>query len=139
MNSKLINQIIPNKSNKEKKNYKEPQSKEKNLTTSRRKIVSNIPINKQYNKNQQKKTNLNQISSFNVKTDSSKRKNIIFNAKKMYNYKKMNIKQNSNPKKEADNIIKKSKSKPKCSINNSNPIFNLSFNSIKSDKENKEE
>ena len=137
MNSKLINQLLQNKSNKERKNYKEPLSKEKNLNSSRRKFISNIPNNKQYNKNSQKSNNLNQISSFNLKTDSSKRKNIIFNAKKMYNYKKMNIKQNSKSKNEAENIITKSKSKPKCSINNSNPIVNLSFNSIKSDKENK--
>ena len=138
MNSKLINQIIPNKTNKERKNSKEPQSKEKNLTTSRRKVVPIFPVNKQYNKNPQKSTNLNQINSFNVKTDSSKRKNIIYNSKKMYNYKKINNKQNSNSQKEAHNLIKKSKSKPKCSINNSNPMVNLSFNSIKSDKENKE-
>ena len=128
MNSKLFSQF---KNNNRDKKYKKEESlsKEKNLTSSRKKV------NNSYKKSiTENNHTLNNINNFNYLANTNKKRKIIFNAKKInkeiYNLKKNILdKKFVISKKEIGNIINNT------SNINSKKGNNLSINSAKSESE----
>ena len=128
MNSKLFSQF---KNNNRDKKYKKEESlsKEKNLTSSRKKV------NNSYKKSiTENNHTLNNINNFNYIANTNKKRKIIFNAKKInkeiYNLKKNILdKKFVISKKEIGNIINNT------SNINSKKGNNLSINSAKSESE----
>ena len=142
MNARLFKQLINNNSKDEKKLNKEAISKEKNLTSTRRKVISNYVDGKLDKKIKKENTHVpNHLSSFNLKTNPNQNKKIILNAKKIFNKdlnwkKKIYDKKHSISKKKINNIINPN-SNSKSIITNSKHEKNSSMNSVKSESEKK--
>ena len=142
MNSKLFKQLMSSNCHEAKKaNKEESLSKDKNLTSSRKMLVSNYLNCKRYKRNITHNNNLlNHISSFNLKTYSSKKKKITFKAKKSINKELYNSNRNILNKKLAiskKEIQKIMNSNVNTNINNSKNEANISINSVKSESEDK--
>ena len=136
MNSKLFKQLIINNIFEEKKSKKIFLSKDKNLTSARKKIRACNQEFKKYNRDStEKKYLLDNINYFNLKTSTSKKKKITINTKKikkeLYNSKKNSFnKKLAISKKEMKKIINHN-------LSDSKKERNLSIISVRSEGEEK--
>ena len=136
MNSKLFKQLIINNIFEEKKSKKIFLSKDKNLTSARKKIRACNQEFKKYNRDStEKKYLLDNINYFNLKTSTSKKKNNAINTKKikkeLYNSKKNSFnKKLAISKKEMIKIVNHN-------LSNSKKERNLSIISVRSEGEEK--
>ena len=127
-----------NNFNEEQKNKKVSLSKEKNKTSSRNKLINNYLIseNKRYKRNTKEYNNLLiKINSYNLKSNSLKKKKVI-NTKKILNNQRFNSNKNifnTNLPISQKEMLKKIN----YNINNSKKERNLSIISVKSESEEK--
>ena len=141
MSSKIFKQLISSNCSDTKKIKKEESlSKDKNLSSSRKKVVSNYLNCKRYKRNNYL---LNHISSFNLKTsNSSKKKKIILNSKKTINKEIYNSNKNIFNKKiviskKEIQMMMNNNMRTNININSSKQVNNISIKSVRSESEEK--